>query len=73
MLALSPRVTVDAIADALWRDTPPASVAATVHTLGVAAAAHLPGGGRGHHDPVRESVGRHMSSAALLRAAADAV
>jgi len=33
MLALSPRVTVDAIADALWRDTPPASVAATVHTL----------------------------------------
>jgi predicted ATPase/DNA-binding SARP family transcriptional activator len=33
MLALFPRVTVDAIADALWRDTPPASVAATVHTL----------------------------------------
>jgi predicted ATPase/DNA-binding SARP family transcriptional activator len=33
MLALSPRVSVDAMADALWRDAPPASVAATVHTL----------------------------------------
>ena len=33
MLTLSPRVTVDAMADALWRDTPPASVSATVHTL----------------------------------------
>jgi predicted ATPase/DNA-binding SARP family transcriptional activator/class 3 adenylate cyclase len=33
MLALSPRVTVDAMADTLWRDTAPASVAATVHTL----------------------------------------
>jgi predicted ATPase/DNA-binding SARP family transcriptional activator len=33
MLALSPRVSADAMADALWRDAPPASVAATVHTL----------------------------------------
>jgi predicted ATPase/DNA-binding SARP family transcriptional activator len=33
MLALSRRVTVDAFADELWRETPPASVAATVQTL----------------------------------------
>ena len=33
MLALSSRVTVDAFADELWRETPPASVAATVQTL----------------------------------------
>ena len=33
MLALSQRVTVDAFADELWRETPPASVAATVQTL----------------------------------------
>ena len=33
MLALSPRVTVDDMADALWRDSPPASVGATIHTL----------------------------------------
>lgn len=33
MLALSHRVTVDAFADELWRETPPASVAPTVQTL----------------------------------------
>ncbi len=33
MLALSPRVTVDDMADALWRDSAPASVGATIHTL----------------------------------------
>jgi len=33
MLALSPRVTVDHMADALWRDVPPASVGPTIHTL----------------------------------------
>jgi predicted ATPase/DNA-binding SARP family transcriptional activator len=33
MLSLSRRVTVDAFADELWRETPPASVAATVQTL----------------------------------------
>jgi predicted ATPase/DNA-binding SARP family transcriptional activator len=33
MLALSRRVTVDAFADELWRETPPASVAPTVQTL----------------------------------------
>lgn len=33
MLALSRRVTVDAFADELWREKPPASVAATVQTL----------------------------------------
>ena len=33
MLALSRRVTVDTFADELWRETPPASVAATVQTL----------------------------------------
>ncbi|MGH9010766.1 MAG: AfsR/SARP family transcriptional regulator, partial [Acidimicrobiia bacterium] len=33
MLALHGRVSLDALADELWRETPPASVAATVHTL----------------------------------------
>ena len=33
MLALSHRVSLDALAEELWRETPPASVAATVHTL----------------------------------------
>jgi predicted ATPase/DNA-binding SARP family transcriptional activator len=33
MLALSNRVGVDTLADELWRDTPPASVAATIQTL----------------------------------------
>lgn len=33
MLALHRRVSLDALAEELWRETPPASVAATVHTL----------------------------------------
>jgi predicted ATPase/DNA-binding SARP family transcriptional activator len=33
MLALARQVSVDALAEELWRETPPASVAATVHTL----------------------------------------
>ena len=33
MMALSRRVTVDALADELWREAPPASVAPTVQTL----------------------------------------
>src|SRR5262245_66328291 len=33
MLALHGRVSLDALADELWRETPPASLAATVHTL----------------------------------------
>jgi len=33
MLALHRRVSVAALADELWRETPPASLAATVHTL----------------------------------------
>jgi predicted ATPase/DNA-binding SARP family transcriptional activator len=33
MLALHRRVSLDAMAEELWRETPPASLAATVHTL----------------------------------------
>ena len=33
MLALHGRVSLDTLADELWRETPPASLAATVHTL----------------------------------------
>ncbi len=33
MLALSGRASAGSLVDALWRETPPASVAATVHTL----------------------------------------
>jgi predicted ATPase/DNA-binding SARP family transcriptional activator len=33
MLALHRRVSLDVLAEELWRETPPASVAATVHTL----------------------------------------
>ena len=33
MLVLHRRVSLDALAEELWRETPPASVAATVHTL----------------------------------------